>query len=101
MSDEPIEVTPLHFTQHVAITADAWPQRTVFSEEWLRQPYLNGATVEGDTVRFAIGNGEAEYRLRRDLPPFGGGIVADLVEGNAPANLKSRKAKYETKVSEA
>jgi hypothetical protein len=99
MSDEQIEVIPLHFVQHVAITADEWPQRTTFSEEWLRQPYLNGATVAGDTVRFSIGNGEAEYRLRRDLPPFGGGIVADLVEGNTPANLKARRAKYETKAS--
>jgi hypothetical protein len=100
MSDEQIEVKPLHFVQYLAITVDEWPQRTAFTEEWLRQPYLNGAVVDGNTVRFAIGNGDAEYRLRRDLPPFGGGIVADLVDGNTPANLKARRAKYETKAIE-
>jgi hypothetical protein len=100
MSDEQIEVRPLHFIQYVAITTDEWPQRTAFTEEWLAYPYLHGATVTGNTVRFAIGNGEAEYRLRRDLPSFGGGIVADLVEGNAPSNLKARRVKYETKASE-
>jgi hypothetical protein len=97
MSDEQIEITSLHFIQYVAITTDEWPLHVVFSEEWLAQPYLNGATVDGDTVRFAIGNGEAEYCLRRDLPPQYGGIVADLVQGNDKANLKSRKKKFETR----
>ena len=96
MTDEQIEVKSLHFVQYVAICADDWPQRTAFTEEWLAQPYLNGATVSGDTVRFAIGNGESMYTLRRDLPPYGSGIVADLVAGNDKANLKSRKRKFET-----
>jgi hypothetical protein len=99
MSDE-IEIRPLYFVQYVTITADEWPQRTAFSEEWLAQPYLNGAVVDGDTVRFTIGNGEAEYRLRRDLPPYGSGIVADLVEGNDKANLRSRRRKFETRASD-
>jgi hypothetical protein len=93
MSDEQIEVTPLHFVQHVALTVDEWPEHIEVTEEWLRQVYLHGATVAGDTIRFAIGNGEAEYHVDR-AKKHGHGFVASLVEGNAPANLKSRKAKY-------
>jgi hypothetical protein len=98
MSDEPIEVTPLHFTQYVALAVDVWPEQTVLDDEWLARAYQYGATVDGDTIRFVIGNGEATYSIDRSKK-YGHGFVASLVEGNAPANLKSRKAKYETKAS--
>lgn len=94
MSDEQINVETLQFTRHIALTIDAWPAATLLSDEWLKQAYLYGAKVEGDEVRFTIGNGESRYRLRRDLKR-GKSFVAELLEGNTPANLASRRKKYE------
>lgn len=96
MNDEQIEIRPLHFTRRTVLTVDTWPERTTVTEDWLKQAHQYGATVEGDEVRFAIGNGESVYRLRRDLPRRGKGIVAELVEGNDATSLKRRRAKYET-----
>lgn len=94
MSDEQIEPRPLAFTQHTALTVDEWLPMIEVTDAMLKQAYLYGATVDGDTLRFAIGNGEATYTLRRGRK-HGRGFVAELIESNAPANLKSRKKKYE------
>jgi hypothetical protein len=102
MSEEPmdeIEVKPLHFTQHTALTVDEWPEHIEVTDEWLKQAYLSGAVVDGDTLRFALGNGEAEYHVDRSKK-HGHGFVASLVEGNDKANLKSRKRKFETGASD-
>lgn len=93
MSDEQPEVTSLHFTRHAALTVDTWPPLIEVTEAFLKQAYLYGATVEGDELRFAIGNGEARYKIDRDRT-HGRGFVAALVEGNTPASLKQRRAKY-------
>lgn len=97
MSDEQIEVKPLHLTRRMVLTVDEWPARTAFTEAFLQQSHQHGMAVEGDTVRFRLGNGEATYVLRRDLPKHGwDGIVAELVEGTSKASLASRRRKYET-----
>lgn len=101
MADEPItEVQALNFTRHVALVADEWPERIAVTDTWLKEhAYKYGAAVDGDTISFTIGNGEAEYLIDREQK-HGKGYVATLVTGNTPASLKQRKAKYETKVSE-
>lgn len=98
MDDEQqIDIQSLLFTRTIALTIDAWPQYISVTDAWLeKQAYRYGATVDGDTIAFAVGNGEARYQIHRDQR-HGTGYVAELVEGNTPANLKSRKAKYETK----
>lgn len=94
MSDEPIEPKPLHFSTHAALCVDAWPPLIEVNDAMLKQAYLYGATVDGDTLRFSIGNGEALYSLKRDRK-HGRGFVAELIESNDPTSLKRRKAKYE------
>ena len=96
MSDEqPIPVS-IRFVQQVVLVVDEWPALTSFSEEWLeRYAHVNHAMVEGDTVTFKIGNGIAAYQLRRDLPRYGDGIVAELVSGDTPTKLKAAAKKFE------
>lgn len=95
MSDEP-EIKPLHFTHVTALVVDEWPERTIVGQAILTTPHGYHATLDGDTLIFRIGNGEATYRLRRDLPGQGvGTVVAELVEGTDAASLKRRAKKYE------
>lgn len=92
MSDEP-KVEPLHLVQHVALTVEAWPQAIEVTEEFLRYAHTVHAKIDGDTIRFEIGNGEAEYTIRRDRK-HGRGFVAELVEANDRASLVNRRKKY-------
>lgn len=78
MPDEETQIEPLHFEQHVVHLVRAWPQRTMFTNEFLQYPYTRGATVDGDLVTFALFNGEAVYRLTGELGPQGE-QVAELV----------------------
>jgi len=101
MTDEqPAEVRPLHFTVHRAYTIDDWPQAIPVTEELLKAPHTVHATLDGDDLRFAIGNGEAHYRINRNRR-HGRGYVAELVEGNDKGNLASRARKYQIRGDES
>lgn len=85
----PIE--PIHRVQHIVHTVERWPERTAFTEDWLTMAHANSATVDGDLVTFDLFNGGGAYRLRRDLPPEGPAIIADLVPDTA--RVTRRKVK--------
>lgn len=99
--DEPIEPQPLHLTTHQALTIEEWPAAIEVNDAMLEQAYRYGATHDpaGDTLRFALGNGEATYKIRRDRK-HGRGFVAQLVEGNDKRSLAARRKKYETGAEE-
>lgn len=99
INDEPIEPRPLHFTAHSALSIEEWPPVIAVTEAMLQQAHLYGATVDGNTLRFAIGNGEATYRVDRSTT-HGRGFVAELVEGNDKRSLAARRKKYEAGAEE-
>jgi hypothetical protein len=78
--DEPLPIEPLHLTQHTAYTVTRWPERTSFTDDWLKMAHVYGATVDGDTVTFDLFNGTSTYRLQR-AEQVGAAIPADLIEG--------------------
>lgn len=95
-TSEPV-VEALHFEQHYSLTVDDWPQRTSLPEEWLnKKAHHYKAQRDGDTLIFALDNGEAVYKIRRDLPrdPSNGGIICDLVEGSSKVKLAAGKRKF-------
>ena len=91
----PPEILPINFQRRTVYTVDVWPQRTAFTEEWLTTRRPPNVTVDGDTVTIYAHNGTAVYQLKRDEPLHGGGIVADLADGEEPSALKRRVGKYE------
>ena len=93
MDDEQVAPMPLHITQRVVLTVDAWPERTAFDPDALQQPHRLGLTVDGDTITVTVANGTATYRIRRDLSTETT-TVADLVDGDSPAQLKRAAKKY-------
>lgn len=95
MEIEVPEIMPIQFARRVVYTVDSWPSRTAFTERWLTVERPAHVTVDGDTVTVYAHNGIATYQLKRDEPMYGNGIVADLVDGEAPSALKRRLAKYE------
>lgn len=93
MPDEDLAPMPLQFTQRLVLTIDAWPARVAFSQYLLDNPHLQYLTIDGDTVTIKAANGTAVYRLRRDIE-HDHGIVAELVEGSTPAQLKRAARKF-------
>ena len=91
--EEP-QVEPLRFVQTQVLITESWPQRTALTPEWMRYAHVHKATVAGDTITIRASNGTAIYKLRRDLPMHGDGIVADLQEGDAPGRLRQMAKKY-------
>jgi hypothetical protein len=89
------EIMPLRFVMFKALCVEQWPPRTAFTEAWLTTHRPPHVSVDGDVVTVTAHNGISTYRLRRDLPRFGGGIVADLETGDTPSRLAQRRAKYE------
>jgi hypothetical protein len=88
---------PIHFTVRQLRTVEAWPAWTTFHAALLRNPHLQGMTVTDDVVEIHADNGSARYQLRRDLPTYGDGIVAELLDGDAPAKLRAAGKKYQPK----
>lgn len=98
MSDAPeIVPEPIRFTQATVLLAESWPQYTAITDDFLlRHAHRQKATFDpdADTVTFAVDNGMAVYRIRRDLPKQGRAWVAERVEGDTPGRLRQRAVKY-------
>ena len=96
MSDEQPkpDILPLAITQVTVRLIERFPERTFFHPAVLKNPHLLNLTVDGDMVTVGAHNGTAKYRLLRD-EPHDQGVVAELVEGPTPGQLKAKARKYE------
>jgi len=83
MSDEP-PVESLHFTQHLVLVVERWPERIRVVPDLLANPHVYGATYDSktDLLEFSVFNGGCSYKLDPPGEAPNGRRIGVLVPGS-------------------